>query len=67
VNWPPAGAVRVDTLQRGDRFQCMQGGTYTFERVDGALSGVYHVVQDDGFRTCFAGCAEVILLKGATP
>jgi predicted SnoaL-like aldol condensation-catalyzing enzyme len=65
VRWAAAQAagtlVRVDSLNRGSRFICMQGGSYTYVRVDGALDGVHHVERDDGYKTTFAGCAEVLL------
>ena len=50
---------RVDTLKAGDKFTCASGDHYTFDRVDGALSGVFHVTQSTGRKTSFAGCAEV--------
>lgn len=50
---------RVDTLARGDQFTSADGGHYTFIRQDGALSGVFHVVEKGGRETSFAGCAEV--------
>jgi len=40
----------------------MSNGCFTYERRDGALSGVYHVVDDTGRQTSFAGCAEVVVL-----
>lgn len=50
--------VRVDSLKRGERGIASDGETYTYERVDGALSGVHYVVYNGGERTTFAGCAE---------
>ncbi len=52
---------RIDSLSKGDKFTCASGDHYVFERVDGALSGVFHVVDSDGRKTSFAGCAEVEL------
>ena len=50
---------RMDTLKKGDKFTCASGRHYTFNRRDGALSGVFHVIQSSGYETFFAGCAEV--------
>jgi len=55
--------VRVDALKPGARFQAIDGVRYTYERRDGALSGVFHVTAADGSHTAFAGCAEVLLLE----
>jgi hypothetical protein len=49
----------MDTLKKGDKFTCASGDHYTFDREDGASSGVFHVTQSTGRKTCFAGCAEV--------
>lgn len=63
MSWPPEGAVRVDSsLRRGQKFRAMDGKTYEYVRVDAALSGVHHVIDEKGFKTAFAGCAEVVLL-----
>lgn len=57
------GKVRMDTLKAGDRFRCCQGMVWTYERRDGASSGVHHVIrEDDGSKNMFAGCATVQLL-----
>ena len=53
---------RIDTLRRGQRFRCVSGHTWTFDRKDHALSGAYYADGDHGKRDCFAGCAEVTLL-----
>lgn len=54
--------VRVDTLKKGDKFTPAYGGHYTYERVDGASSGVHHVTDaKDGRGTMFCACAEVEL------
>jgi hypothetical protein len=58
--WRDSARVRMDTLRRGDRFIAIDGDGYTYDRVDGASSGVHHVTCDDGARTSFAGCAEVV-------
>lgn len=51
--------VRVDSMKRGDRFVAVgDGKVWTFERQDGGYSGAYHCVREDGYRSCFAGCAE---------
>ena len=55
--------VRVDTLKQGARFECISGEAWTYERRDGASSGVHHVTGDTGKKTAFAGCAEVIPLS----
>lgn len=52
--------VRVDTLAKGRRFRCIQGQEWTYERLDGALTGVHHARRSDGFTSAFAGCAEVL-------
>lgn len=52
--------VRVEELQKGERFTCASGDHYVYERVDGASSGVHHVVGKDGRKTSFAGCADVV-------
>lgn len=66
VEWSHArGAgtlVRMDSLKSGDRFYCMVGRIYTYDRQDGASSGVHHVTHEDGSKTMFAGCAEVVKL-----
>jgi hypothetical protein len=59
--WQNGPRVRVDTLRKGQRFIAYDGVTYTYERIDGALSGVHHVTDGQGRRTCFAGCAEGVL------
>lgn len=60
--WEAGPRVRVDSLAVGQRFLAVDGRRYQYERRDGALSGVYHVVGDNGHNTCFAGCAEVVVL-----
>ena len=50
---------RMDSLRKGDQFTSADGGHYTYDRVDGALSGVHHVTEKGGRQTMFAGCAEV--------
>lgn len=52
---------RMDTLKHGDQFTSADGDHYTYVRLDGASSGVHHVVDRNGKSTMFAGCAEVIL------
>jgi hypothetical protein len=56
----------MDTLRRGQRFSDIDGGVWTYVRRDGALSGVHHVENDQGKRTMFAGCAEVVPLAPAS-
>jgi len=60
--WKTGPRVPVDTLRKGQRFLAYDGCAYAYDRVDGASSGVHHVTGDNGHRTCFAGCAEVVLL-----
>lgn len=64
VRWEQSARVRMDTLSRGDRFLDCQGSEWTYVRRDGALSGVHHVRNARDEKTCFAGCAEVVLLNG---
>lgn len=56
----------MDSLRRGQRFLSYDGEEWTYERRDGALDGVHHVVDGDR-RTIFSGCAEVVLLDGGAP
>ena len=63
TEWEKGPRVRVDSLKPGQRFLSMSNGCFTYERRDGALSGVYHVVDDAGGRTSFAGCAEVVMIR----
>lgn len=58
----PERLVRIDTLKKGQRFVDISGRVWVYERVDGALSGVHHVEGAGGFKTSFAGCAEVEVL-----
>lgn len=51
--------VRIDTLGRGDRFVCVQGKRWTFERRHHAHSGAIIVRRDDGREDCFGACAMV--------
>lgn len=60
VRWQVGPRVRVDSLAVGARFLACDGVVYTYERRDGAKCGVHHVVGDNGKRTAFAGCAEVV-------
>lgn len=60
IDRDPSCLVRVDSLAPGQRFVDVQGSTWTYERRDGSLAGVYHCNRSDGFVSCFAGCAEVI-------
>lgn len=54
---------RVDELRKGQRFRCVSGHEWIFERQDGALSGAYKVRSaKDGRTNYFAGCAVVELL-----
>ena len=57
--WRRGAKVRVDSLRAGDRFRSIDGEVFTYERVDGASSGVHHV-SNASERTAFAGCAEVL-------
>lgn len=59
--WEQGPRVRVDSLRKGDEFLDIQGGRWVYERKDGALSGALWVTNDTGFKTCFAGCAEVVV------
>jgi hypothetical protein len=59
--WEAGTRVRIEKLRVGERFLAIDGKHYTYDRRDGALSGVYHVTCDDGTRTAFAGCAEVVV------
>lgn len=58
--WAKGPRVRIDTLRRGQRFLDIEGTAWTYDRIDGALSGVHHVHNVKG-ASCFAGCAEVLL------
>jgi hypothetical protein len=61
--WLDGPRVRVDSLKPGDPFIAVNGERYTYVRRDGALSGAHHVVDADGVKTCFAGCAEVVRVQ----
>ena len=56
--WQAGPRVRVETLKRGDKFRAIDGMVYTYDRVDGASSGVHHVTSITSGPTSFAGCAE---------
>ncbi len=56
----PATAVPIGALTKGATFTAAYGGHYTYDRVDGASSGVHHVTGVDGKPTMFAGCADVV-------
>lgn len=61
--WCERPRVRVDTLKKGDMFVAIDGCQYTYDRVDGACSGVHHVIGDTDEKTSFAGCAEVVKME----
>ena len=61
--WEAGPRVRVDAMKRGDQFTDISGNTWTYVRKDGALSGAHHVVSPSGEQTCFAGCAEGLMVK----
>ena len=63
ARWTRGPRVRVDSLRKGERFLSIDGARFTYVRPDGALSGVHHVVGDDGVTTCFAASAEVVPLE----
>ena len=58
--WRDGPRVRIDTLRAGEPFVSMSGERWTYVRRDGVCHGVCHVVRDDGEKSLFAGCAEVV-------
>jgi len=58
--------MRIDEMKKGDRFVAVgDGRTWTYERRDGALSGAHHCTREDGYQSCFAGCAEGEIVGGS--
>lgn len=59
--------VRVDSLRRGQRFRCVSGFEWVYDRKDGALSGVHWADRATGGRDCFCGSALVQPLELDSP
>jgi hypothetical protein len=61
-DWTKGPRTRMDALRAGTRFLSMDGEVWTYDRRDRALSGFHHCTKDDGEKSGFAGCAEVLVL-----
>lgn len=56
------GRVRMDSLRAGTRFRDVRGTLWEHGGKVGGSSGAYNAFRiSDGFRDCFAGCAEVTI------
>lgn len=62
--WDAGPRVRVDTLRHGDRFLDSDGHEWVYDRAHSSC-GV-HCVDGERGATLFAGCAEVVLVGGAS-